>query len=262
MLASYLQELFGLGGHRALVTGASSGLGRHFALSLAKAGAQVAVAARRSEPLDSLVKDIDALGCRGAVAVRMDVSDRASVCSALDLAARALNGPIDLLVNNAGVSDTKRALDYTDADWDAIVGTNLKGAWIVAQEAARRMVAAKTEGCIINISSILASRVAGGVTPYCASKAGLTQLTKSLALEFAHHGIRVNSLAPGYVETELNLDFLSSEAGDRLRGRIPAKRFGNVRDLDGPLLLLASRAGRFVNGAELTVDGGHLCSSL
>ena len=259
---AYLESLFSLAGRRALVTGASSGLGRHFSHTLARAGAEVAVAARRPALLDSLVAELKAGGCERAVAVKIDVGDRTSVCDGLDAAAGGLGGTVDLLVNNAGVSDTRRALDYSDADWDNIVGTNLKGAWIAAQETARRMVQAKCRGNIINITSILASRVAGGVSPYCASKAGLSHLTRALALEFARFGIQVNSLAPGYVETDLNREFLLGEAGQSLKSRIPVRRFGALTDLDGPLLLLASGAGAFMTGAELVVDGGHVCSSL
>ncbi|MDB5967733.1 MAG: Short-chain dehydrogenase/reductase sdr [Hydrocarboniphaga sp.] len=253
-------QLFDLAGKVALVTGASSGLGRHFALTLSRAGASVAVAARRADKLAELVAEIESSGNR-AVAVAMDVADRASVSAALDSITARL-GVVDVLVNNAGVSDTKRPLDYTDADWVSIVGTNLTGAWIVAQETARRMVAASKAGSIVNITSILANRVAGGVGPYCASKAGLKHLTQALALEMAHNGIRVNSLAPGYVATELNREFLESDAGERLRARIPARRFGDYANLDGPLLLLVSKAGAYMTGSEIVVDGGHLCSSL
>lgn len=255
-----MRTLFDLNGRRALVTGASSGLGRHFAVTLAKAGATVAVAARRADRLAELVAQIESEG-GAAVGVAMDVAQRDSICKGLDEITRRI-GVVDVLVNNAGVSGTKRPLDYTDQDWDAIVGTNLKGAWIVAQETARRMIAAQVPGSIINVSSILAERVAGGVSPYAASKAGLSHLTRALALELARHDIRVNSLAPGYVATELNGDFLVSDAGERLRARIPSRRFGTCQDLDGALLLLASSAGAYINGSQIVVDGGHLCSSL
>lgn len=254
------QFLFRLNDETALVTGASSGLGRHFARTLARAGAAVALAARRRERLDDLVAEIRQAGGR-AMAVTMDVSKRISVLEGLE-AIRASLGTISLLVNNAGISDTKRALDYEDADWDAIIGTNLKGAWIVAQEVARAMAAAQRPGSIINISSILAERVAAGVSPYIAAKAGLSRLSQALALEWARYNIRVNSIAPGYVATELNDAFLASEAGEKLKSRIPGRRFGRYEDLDGALLLLASTAGAYINGAQIVVDGGHLCSSL
>lgn len=251
-----IARLFDLDGRRALVTGASSGLGRHFALTLAAAGAEVMVAARRIEPLRGLVEEIESTGGR-ARAFAMDVTRRDDVCRCLDEA-----GPLDILVNNAGVSDSQNVLDYDDEGWDRILDTNLKGAWVVAQETARRMVATGRSGSLINVTSILASRVAGAVSPYVAAKAGLSQLTCAMALELARHGIRVNALAPGYVITELNEAFLRSEAGEKLRARIPGRRFSQPADLDGALLLLASDAGKAMSGAEIVVDGGHLCSGL
>ncbi|MDO6824162.1 SDR family NAD(P)-dependent oxidoreductase [Marinobacter sp. 1_MG-2023] len=252
-------HLFGLAGKRVLVTGASSGLGRHFAKTLAKAGAQVVVGARRVDRLQELVADIRSEG-GAALALPLDVASRVSVVACLDELCRQYGG-IDVVVNNAGVSDTKAALEYTDDDWDSIVQTNLKGAWIVAQESARRM-AQSDGGSIVNVTSILATRLAGGVGPYCAAKAGLAHLTRSLALELARHNVRVNSLAPGYVMTEINQDFLESDAGERLKKRIPARRFCQVQDLDGALLLLASDAGRAMTGSEIVVDNGHACSGL
>jgi NAD(P)-dependent dehydrogenase (short-subunit alcohol dehydrogenase family) len=260
MASEFVGNLFDLSGRKALVTGASSGLGRAFAMALARAGADVAVCARRVDRLADLADEIGSHG-RKAVAVDMDVTRRASVCAALDAAAAAI-GTIDVVVNNAGVSSTKAPLEYSDEDWETIVGTNLRGAWTVAQEAARRMVSARAAGSIINITSILAGRVAGGVSQYAASKAGLSHLTRALALELARYGIHVNSLAPGYIATELNRDFLASEAGERLKSRIPMRRFGDFANLDGALLLLASSAGAYITGAEIVVDGGHTCSSL
>ncbi len=251
---------FDLNGRVALITGASSGLGRHFAQTLAQAGARVAIAARRTDKLAAVVDEIHAAG-GVAIAVPINVADRSSVIAALDAVVAQL-GSIDVLVNNAGVTDTKRPLDYTDADWASVISTNLTGAWIVAQETARRMVEMKRAGSIINITSILASRVAGGVTPYCASKAGLKHLTQALALELARYDIRVNSLAPGYFATDLNQAFLASESGQKFKERIPARRFGEYANLDGPLLLLASSASAYMTGSEIVVDGGHLCNSL
>jgi NAD(P)-dependent dehydrogenase (short-subunit alcohol dehydrogenase family) len=261
MLDAHLRHLFDLTGHRVLVTGASSGLGRHFAVTLAKAGASVVVAARRADKLAELAQEMEAAGCLPAVAVVMDVTDRASVQNGLDRLGKEFGVP-DVIVNNAGVNESKGALDYDDAAWEFILDTNLKGAWIVAQESARRMVQAQLAGSIINVTSILATRVAPGLSLYSASKAALKHLTQSLALEVARHGIRVNSLAPGYVATDLNRDFLASEAGERLRNRVPLRRFGTYDSLDGPLLLLASPAGLHMTGSEVVVDGGHLCSGL
>jgi NAD(P)-dependent dehydrogenase (short-subunit alcohol dehydrogenase family) len=254
--AANSMRVFSMDGAVALVTGASSGLGRHFSTVLASAGATVVVAARRSDRLSTLVAEIEKTGGH-ASAVTMDVTSRDSVRKALNAIGR-----IDVLVNNAGVSNTRRVFEYADPDWEAIIRTNLQGAWIAAQEAARRMADARIAGSIINVTSILASRVAGGVGPYSAAKAGLKQLTRAMALELAPYGIRVNSLAPGYVSTELNEDFLRSESGEKMRSRLPMRRFGRCEDLNGALLLLASAAGAYMTGSEIVVDGGHLCSGL
>jgi NAD(P)-dependent dehydrogenase (short-subunit alcohol dehydrogenase family) len=253
-------DKFGLKGRRALVTGASSGLGRHFAMSLAQARASVIVAARSVGKLAETVAEITAQGGQ-AIAVRLDVTDAASVKAAFDEIEAAL-GVADVIVNNAGMAVSRPLLQQTEADWDTVLDTNLKGAWLVAQEAAKRLVAARLPGSIVNIASITGERVAGAVAPYCTSKAGVMHLTRAMALELARHHIRVNALAPGYVQTELNRDFLVSEAGEKLRSRIPQRRFGLPEELDGPLLLLASDAGAYITGSILFADGGHLVSSL
>lgn len=253
-------ELFDLSGRKALVTGASSGLGRHFALLLGRAGAEVIVAARRAEKLVELVGELEANGIK-ARAVNLDVSNATSVRRAFD-AIELEGGPARIIVNNAGVTVTRPVLEQTEEDWDQVLDTNLKGGWLVAQEAARRLVAAQRTGSIVNIASILGERVAGGVAPYSISKAALIQTTKAMALELARYGIRVNALLPGYIITDLNRDFLDSSAGERLRQRIPSQRFGKPEYLDGPLLLLAGDASTHMTGATLAVDGGHLLSSL
>jgi len=250
---------FRLNGKLALVTGATSGLGQHFAGVLAQAGARVVLAARRLDRLTQIAQELKSAGYE-VYAVEMDVSDAASVTRAFDSMAQW--GVVDIVVNNAGITVTKPALEHTVTDFDNVMGTNLRGAWLVATEAARRLVRAKQGGCIVNVASILAERVAGGVAPYAISKAGVLQTTKALALELARHRIRVNALLPGYIATDLNKEFLSSEAGDKLRARIPSRRFGALGDLDGPLLLLASDAGAAMSGAALAVDGAHLVSSL
>lgn len=252
-------DRFRLDGRLALVTGASSGLGTHFAHLLAGAGARVAVAARRADKLHSVVDAIAQAGGQ-ARAVALDVTDAASVRACFD--ALADWGVSDIVVNNAGVTVTRPLLEQTEDDFAHVMDTNLKGCWLVATEAARRMVAAGQGGSIVNVASILGERVAGGVAPYAISKAGVVQATKAMALELARHRIRVNALLPGYVVTDLNREFLTSEAGDKLRSRIPSRRFGELSDLDGPLLLLASEAGAAMSGATVAVDGAHLVSSL
>jgi NAD(P)-dependent dehydrogenase (short-subunit alcohol dehydrogenase family) len=251
---------FGLNARHVLVTGASSGLGRHFAGVLAAAGAKVTVAARREAALAQTVASIRDTGGQ-AHAVRMDVADASSVEQAF-AQAEAQFGAVTVLINNAGITMTRAALDVEESDWSSVIDTNLKGTWLVARHAARRMIHHTTGGSIVNIASILGLRVAGGVASYAVSKAAVVQMTKALALEWARHGIRVNALAPGYIETELNDAFFSSDAGKALIRRIPQRRLGDARELDGPLLLLASDAGSYMTGSIIAVDGGHLVSGL
>jgi NAD(P)-dependent dehydrogenase (short-subunit alcohol dehydrogenase family) len=255
-----MSKRFDLTGKVALVTGASSGLGVHFARTLAAAGASVAIAARRADRLASLQAELQSAGAK-AVAVELDVQSGDSITAAFAAAEEAL-GPIDIVVNNAGISIVKPALEMPVEDWDAVVNTNLRGAWLVAQAAGKRWLMAKRPGVIVNIASILGLRTIGQVAPYNASKAGLIHLTRALAMEWARHDIRVNAICPGYIETEMNSDFWKTPAGQRLIDRIPQRRIGKPEHLDGALLLLASDAGTFMTGSVLTVDGGHTVSSL
>jgi NAD(P)-dependent dehydrogenase (short-subunit alcohol dehydrogenase family) len=255
-----MSYVLSLKGRNALITGASSGLGEYFANALARAGATVALAARRQENLERVRKNIEAQG-HSAVAVAMDVTDAASVSSALSKAADRL-GKLDILVNNAGTTLTKPFLDLTETEWDGVIKTNLNGAFLVAQAAGRIMKTQESGGVIVNIASILGLRVAGQVAPYVASKAAIVQLTKAMALELARHRIRVNALCPGYIETDLNRDFFASETGQALIKRIPQRRLGKLEELEGPLLLMCSDAASYMTGAIVAVDGGHLVSSL
>ena len=249
-----------LEGRTALVTGANGGLGSHFARTLAQAGAKVAVAARRA---DSVREVRDAIVSAGGKAepVALDVTDAASVARAFDQAAAKL-GPVTVVINNAGIAVTKPLLEHTEEDWCQVIEVNLNGAWRVAQAAARHMVQHEGGVSIVNIASILGLRVSAQVPSYAASKAALIQLTKAMALELARYRIRVNALAPGYVETGINREFFASDAGQALIKRVPQRRIGRPDELDGALLLLASDAGSYTTGAVLAVDGGHLVNTL
>ena len=253
-------SMYSLNGKTALVTGAFGGLGRHFALTLSRAGAAVGLVGRRVAEGEKLADEIRAAGGK-AFAFAMDVTDAPSVQAAFDAVAQAL-GPIHVLVNNAGVAVTKPFLDLSEEDWSSVVDVNLNGAWRVAQTGARHMRDHAQGGSIVNIASITGLRVAGAISAYVASKAGLIQLTKAMALELARFDIRVNALAPGYVETDINRDFFASEAGKALVRRVPQRRIGRPEELDGPLLLLASDAGSYMTGSVVVADGGHLVSSL
>jgi NAD(P)-dependent dehydrogenase (short-subunit alcohol dehydrogenase family) len=239
-----------------LVTGASQGLGRQFARLLSAHGAAVVLAARQTAKLKSLEDEIKAQGGR-AVAVQMDVTDTASIATAIDSAEAAL-GPISVLINNAGIAVEKLAVDQTEADWDSVINANLKGAYFTATELARRMIARQQPGNIVNIASVLGVGVMKFLSPYTISKAGIIQATKAMALEFAGNRIRVNALAPGYIDTEMNHDFWATPSGEKLTKRIPQRRIGAEADLDGAIMLLASSASRYMTGSVITVDGGFL----
>lgn len=250
-----------LRGKIAMVTGAGTGLGRHFATALAQAGATIIACGRRIAPLESLCAELadQGLACH---AVAMDVTDSQSVAAAFDRAEALTGASLDILVNNAGAAQTKAALDLTDEDWDAIVDLNLGGVFRVARTAARRMIAGRKGGAIVNVASILGLQVAQGVASYAASKAAVIHLSKALALEWARYNIRVNVLAPGYVLTDINRDFFESPSGQKLVGRVPTRRLGTLDELVDPLLLLCGSGSSNMTGAVLVVDGGHSIHSL
>jgi NAD(P)-dependent dehydrogenase (short-subunit alcohol dehydrogenase family) len=247
--------LFDLTGQVALVTGASSGLGRNFALTLARRGAKVALCARNTDKLGALADEIAGFDGR-AVPIRLDVTDSASIREGVARAATEL-GAITVLVNNSGVAVTTPALELTEKDWDYVLDTNLRGAWLMAQEMGRHMVAHGQGGSIINIASVVGFKTSRNLTPYAVSKAGLVHLTHQLALEWARYRIRVNAIAPGYIRTEMNRDYLDSPKGEELKKRVPQRRFGEPSDLDGLLILLASPASAFMTGSIIAADGGH-----
>jgi NAD(P)-dependent dehydrogenase (short-subunit alcohol dehydrogenase family) len=253
-------NLFDVGGRVALVTGASSGLGDNFARTLAAAGATVAVAARRTDRLAALVADIARAGGK-AHAVAMDVADPKSVEAGFAAILKAVGAP-DIVVNNAGIAQTKASIELTEEDWRTTMSTNLDGAWRVAQASARAMVAAKKGGSIINIASILGIRVSSHLLAYAAAKAALIQVTEALALEWARYKIRVNAIAPGYIETEINQGQFQTEAGQAMLKRVPQRRIGTAAELNGALMLLASDASSYMTGATIVVDGGHVINSL
>ena len=255
-----LLQPFSLKGKVALVTGASSGFGKHFATVLSQAGAKVVLAARRTELIQAEADKIIAGGGE-AMAVTMDVTSSASIAAALDEIESAF-GVVTIVVNNAGITIPKLLLDLSDDDWTNVIDTNLTGVAYVARESARRMIAAGVGGSIVNIASITAERVQKALTSYAASKAGVVQFTKAAALEFAQYNIRVNALCPGYFNTDLNSEWFKTSEGQALIKRIPQRRTGTLSELNGPLLLLASDAGSLMTGSAVTVDGGHVLSEL
>ena len=254
---------FDLEGRTALVTGGFSGLGLHFARVLAAHGAKIALVGRRIDLGRSVAQEIGAAVARPTEvrAYEADVTAAASVNRAFAAATADLGVPV-IVINNAGTVVRKPSLEVTEDEWNAVVDVNLSGVFRVAQAAARSMIAAGTPGTIINIASILGLRVRAQVASYAATKAAVVQLTKALALEWAEHGIRVNAIAPGYFETDINRDLLRSEAGRAIISRVPQRRAGTVSELDGPLLLLASDLSSYMTGEVIAVDGGHLVNTL
>ena len=249
-------EIFDLKGCVALVTGASSGLGRRFAQVLAANGAAVALVARRADRLKDLQAAIEKAGGK-AVAIEADVLDRKAMARAFDQAEKVL-GTVTILVNNAGVAHSTRATELSEEEWRRVVGTNLDAVFAWAQEGAKRMLAANKMGAIVNIASVLGFGVSKGTIAYSTAKAGVIQMTKALGLELAFKGVRVNAIAPGWFVTEINHDYLTSEQGKKLTRDIPVGRFGQDGDLDGALLLLVSDAGSYIAGATVVVDGGQM----
>ena len=245
---------FSLEGQTVLVTGASSGLGRHFSQTLAKAGAKVAVCARRTDKLATLVEEIEAFDGR-AMAFAMDVTDQQSIADAVDGAETEL-GPISVLVNNAGISVQKHAVDMTPDDYDYLMNTNQKGPFFVAQEVGKRMIAHGHGGSIINIASVAGLRVLPQLSTYCMSKAAVAHMTRCLAVEWKRYNIRVNSIAPGYIETEINKDYFATDQGQAFIKRFLGRRLGVPENLDGALMMLATHAGEFMTGEQIVVDDG------
>ena len=251
-----------LKGKGVLVTGASGGLGAHFAQVAARHGARVVIGARRKGKLDALATELKTLGALSVLAVDMDVTDDASVTAAFD-AIEAAGGPVDVVVNNAGIGGDGAAIDMSPADFDATIATNLRGVWLTSTEAARRWrTAEKRGGSIVNIASILGERVAHMVVPYATTKAAVIQMTKGLALEWARYGIRVNAIAPGHIRTDINDAYFNTQAGQDMIKRVPMRRLGQASELDGAYLLLATEASSWMTGAVIAVDGGHLVSAL
>ena len=251
------ENIFSLQGKTVLVTGASSGLGKHFAKTLSSAGAHVILAARRKTKLEEVEKELD----KKASIITLDVTERESVKDLIKKI-KDLHGGIDILVNNAGISDPKRFKDLDEQSWLRIIDTNLNGAFRVAKSVSDLMLKNKRKGSIINIASILGLRVGINLTSYASAKAALIQLTKSMALELSRSNIRVNAIAPGYIRTEMNKDFFNTKEGQGYIDKIPLKRLGLEHELDGPLLLLASDASSFMTGSTIVVDGGHLVNPL
>ncbi len=250
-------EIFNLAGRVALVTGASSGLGQQFARALADNGAAVALVARRADRLEAFRAELEKAGAKTA-AITADVNKAGDMVRVFDEAEKAF-GTVTILVNNAGVAQQSvRATEVSPEEWRRVLSTDLDAVFYWAQEAARRMLAAKKQGSIINIASVLGLGVAKGVAAYAVAKAAVIQTTKALSVELAFKGVRVNAIAPGWFVTEINGDYLESEAGAKLKREIPMGRFGRTGDLDGALLLLASDAGAYITGATIVVDGGQV----
>ncbi|MEO1641821.1 MAG: glucose 1-dehydrogenase [Pseudomonadota bacterium] len=256
-----MTDRFDLSGKVALVTGASSGLGRHFAKVLSGAGAKVVLAARRVDRLEALAAEIEADGGE-ALPVAMDVTKADQIQTALEATIERFGGPADIIVNNSGLSREDWFTKMSEDDFDLVMDTNVKGVWLVARSFAGALAKVGKPGSMINIASVAGLRVGHTMAAYCASKAACDHMTRAMAVEMTRFGVRVNAIAPGYFKTEINDTFLDSEEGEKMRKRIPMRRFGQHEELSGPLLLLASDAGSFMTGSTIVVDGGHQWASL
>jgi len=251
-----LSRKLDLTGRKALITGASGGLGAHFASVLAEHGAKVVLAARRREKLEGVAKELNDTG-RQAEVVEMDVTKPETVIAAFDAMSAQEDGPCDILINNSGVAAGTWGHETSDEDWGFVIDTNLTGAWHVSKTAVQAMIKANKPGSVVNIASILALHPSLQAGAYAASKAGIEQLTRVMSLELTRHNIRVNALAPGYFATDLNSEMIESDYGEKMRKRIPMRRFGDYSELDAALMMLASDAGSFMTGTTIVVDGGH-----
>ncbi len=251
-----------LSGRVAFITGASGGLGAQFARTLSRAGAAVVLAARRTEKLKELRAQIEGEGGDAHV-VELDVTDVASIKSAVAHAETEV-GSIDILINNSGVSTTQRLVDVTEEDYDYVLGTNTRGAFFVAQEVGKRMLArAKgaapgtyTGGRIVNIASMAGLKVLPQIGVYCMSKAAVIHMSKAMATEWGKFGINVNALCPGYIDTEINHHHWQTEQGQKLISMLPRKRVGQPADLDAVLVMLCAKESHFINGAVIAADDG------
>lgn len=260
MVRPVTDNLFQLNGKTALITGASGGLGYHFAKLLAQRGATVILTARRTALIEEAAEQIRQNGGR-AHSFTMDVTDERAVSDTF-AAVESRVGTADIVINNSGIVIGESALKIDQSEWDRVINTNLRGVWTVAREAGKRLVAAQRGGSLINVASILGLRVAKGVSSYAISKAGVIQMTRALSLEWARYQIRVNAIAPGFILTDFNRDYFDSGEGDDTIAQIPQRRVGVPSDLDGTLLLLASDASSYMTGSVVVIDGGHLNSSL
>lgn len=252
---------FNLAGKRALVTGASGGLGEHFARTLAAQGAELVLAARRLDKLNALAEELRSSGGK-ALAVEMDVTKADSVNTAFEAIEAECDGPCDIIVNNSGVGQASWFQETSEEEWQSIIDTNLTGVWRVAKAATNALLKAGRPGSIINISSITALQPSLMNVGYGGTKAAVDHMTRDMAVEICRYGIRVNAIAPGYFKTAINDEFLDSEHGEKMRKRIPMRRFGRYEELSGPLLLLASDAGSYITGETIRVDGGHILMPL